>query len=63
MRGEKSRLAQRHVYFGHAYKGQEGARELLTRFRSGGGSLGLQPDRPGETTIGTDGWIYLFPDM
>jgi len=32
-------LAHRHVYFGHAYKGQEGARDLLRRFASGGGEL------------------------
>ncbi len=28
-----------HVYFAHAYKGQSGARELLERFRAGGGTL------------------------
>ncbi|MGW5478093.1 saccharopine dehydrogenase [Streptomyces sp. NPDC004008] len=32
-------LHHRHVYFGHAYKGQRGARELLGRFTSGGGAL------------------------
>jgi saccharopine dehydrogenase (NAD+, L-lysine-forming) len=32
-------LGHRHVYFGHAYKGQEGARELLRRFAAGGGQL------------------------
>ena len=28
-----------HIYFAHAYKGQTGARELLTRFVDGGGTL------------------------
>jgi saccharopine dehydrogenase (NAD+, L-lysine-forming) len=32
-------LVHRHVYFGHAYKGQEGSAELLRRFASGGGAL------------------------
>lgn len=32
-------LVHRHIYFGHAYKGQTGARELLGRFTSGGGTL------------------------
>jgi saccharopine dehydrogenase (NAD+, L-lysine-forming) len=32
-------LHHRHVYFGHAYKNQEGARELLHRFVAGGGEL------------------------
>ena len=32
-------LRHRHVYFGHAYKNQEGAGELLQRFASGGGRL------------------------
>lgn len=32
-------LANRHVFFGHAYKGQEGAADLLTRFAAGGGAL------------------------
>lgn len=32
-------LRQRHVYFGHAYKGQHGAKELLSRFVAGGGQL------------------------
>lgn len=36
---EPGRLAHRHVYFGHAYKGQDGAGDLLRRFRSGGGEL------------------------
>jgi saccharopine dehydrogenase (NAD+, L-lysine-forming) len=36
---EPGRLAHRHVYFGHAYKGQDGAGDLLRRFRSGGGAL------------------------
>ncbi|MET9608544.1 saccharopine dehydrogenase [Streptomyces sp. NPDC006512] len=32
-------LRHRHIYFGHAYKGQSGARELLSRFTAGGGAL------------------------
>jgi len=32
-------LAHRHVYFGHAYKRQEGAQDLLGRFAGGGGIL------------------------
>ncbi len=32
-------LHHRHVYFGHAYKHQEGGRELLDRFMAGGGIL------------------------
>ncbi|WP_210424354.1 saccharopine dehydrogenase [Gephyromycinifex aptenodytis] len=28
-----------HIYFGHAYKGQHGARDLLSRFVAGGGTL------------------------
>ncbi len=32
-------LVHRHVYFGHAFKGQSGSRELLARFARGGGRL------------------------
>jgi saccharopine dehydrogenase (NAD+, L-lysine forming) len=32
-------LRHRHVFFGHAYKGQAGGREVLRRFGSGGGTL------------------------
>ncbi|RRR82667.1 saccharopine dehydrogenase [Streptomyces sp. RP5T] len=32
-------LTHRHVFFGHAYKEQPGARELLRRFAAGGGAL------------------------
>ena len=32
-------LPHTHVTFGHAFKGQEGARRLLSRFRDGGGTL------------------------
>jgi saccharopine dehydrogenase (NAD+, L-lysine-forming) len=32
-------LIHRHVFFGHAYKGQGGARQLLHRFAAGGGTL------------------------
>lgn len=34
-----SPLTHRHIYFGHAYKGQPGADRLLRRFRDGGGAL------------------------
>ncbi|MFT4218790.1 MAG: hypothetical protein QM619_16635 [Micropruina sp.] len=36
---EPAALRHRHVYFGHAYKGQQGAPELLGRFVAGGGQL------------------------
>ncbi len=32
-------LAHRHIMFGHAYKGQPAGRELLKRFKAGGGTL------------------------
>lgn len=32
-------LVHRHVFFGHAYKGQPGAEELIARFAAGGGTL------------------------
>ena len=32
-------LRHRHIYFGHAYKGQRGGRTLLNRFAAGGGML------------------------
>lgn len=32
-------LRHRHVFFGHAYKGQAGAERLLSRFAAGGGML------------------------
>jgi saccharopine dehydrogenase (NAD+, L-lysine-forming) len=32
-------LRQRHIFFGHAFKGQTGGRELLDRFVAGGGAL------------------------
>ena len=32
-------LTHRHIYFAHAYKEQEGWRDLLRRFRAGGGEL------------------------
>ncbi|MGH3572971.1 MAG: saccharopine dehydrogenase [Pseudonocardiaceae bacterium] len=32
-------LIHRHVFFGHVYKGQGGARQLLHRFAAGGGTL------------------------
>lgn len=32
-------LAHTHVFFAHAYKGQEGAEQVLDRFRRGGGEL------------------------
>lgn len=34
-----SALRHRHVFFGHAYKGQDGAEALLRRFVDGGGEL------------------------
>ena len=36
---EPAELRHRHVYFGHAFKGQQGARDLLRRFVAGGGEL------------------------
>ena len=36
---EPAELVHRHVFFGHAYKGQRGAGELLRRFAAGGGEL------------------------
>ena len=33
------RLAHRHIFFGHAYKRQPGAADLLRRFAAGGGTL------------------------
>lgn len=36
---EPAALRHRHVYFGHAFKGQEGARRLLSRFVAGHGTL------------------------
>jgi saccharopine dehydrogenase (NAD+, L-lysine-forming) len=36
---EPAALTHRHVFFGHAYKGQPGAPELLRRFAAGGGAL------------------------
>lgn len=32
-------LSHRHIFFGHAYKGQAGAERLLARFARGGGAL------------------------
>lgn len=36
---EDSQLIHSHVYFAHAYKGQAGARQVLNRFKKGGGHL------------------------
>lgn len=36
---EPGELRHRHIFFGHAYKGQPGAAELLKRFVAGGGAL------------------------
>ena len=36
---DPSDLRHTHVFFAHAYKGQEGAEEVLERFRRGGGEL------------------------
>ncbi|MFH9586419.1 saccharopine dehydrogenase [Streptomyces luteogriseus] len=37
--GDPAGLTHRHIFFGHAYKGQPGAAELLGRFAAGGGAL------------------------
>lgn len=37
--GQPPALVHRHVFFGHAYKGQHGAADLLGRFAAGGGEL------------------------
>lgn len=36
---EPAALRHRHIFFGHAFKGQAGGRELLDRFVAGGGAL------------------------
>jgi len=36
---EPKKLTHRHIFFGHAYKGQPGAADLLSRFAAGGGAL------------------------
>jgi saccharopine dehydrogenase (NAD+, L-lysine-forming) len=36
---EPHALRHRHIFFGHAYKGQAGAQQLLARFVQGGGAL------------------------
>ncbi|WP_262056757.1 saccharopine dehydrogenase [Streptomyces sp. STR69] len=36
---EPAGLTHRHIFFGHAYKGQPGATDLLRRFGTGGGAL------------------------
>ncbi len=36
---EQAPLKHRHIYFAHAYKEQNGWKELLTRFKQGGGQL------------------------
>ncbi|WP_309096706.1 saccharopine dehydrogenase [Streptomyces sp.] len=36
---QPAELTHRHIFFGHAYKGQPGAAELLGRFAAGGGTL------------------------
>lgn len=36
---EPAELRHRHIFFGHAYKQQPGAADLLTRFARGGGAL------------------------
>ncbi len=36
---EPKSLRHRHIYFAHAFKGQDGARDTLERFRRGGGRL------------------------
>ncbi|WP_328827447.1 saccharopine dehydrogenase [Streptomyces sp. NBC_00252] len=36
---DPAELTHRHIFFGHAYKGQPGAGDLLGRFAAGGGAL------------------------
>tara|TARA_R110000868_G_scaffold30668_5_gene113206 strand:+ start:2207 stop:3262 length:1056 start_codon:yes stop_codon:yes gene_type:complete len=36
---ESDPLVHKHIFFGHAYKGQAGATDLLKRFKNGGGCL------------------------
>ena len=36
---QPAELTHRHIFFGHAYKGQPGASDLLSRFAAGGGAL------------------------
>lgn len=36
---DPAELTHRHIFFGHAYKGQPGATDLLSRFAAGGGAL------------------------
>lgn len=36
---QKFSLKHKHLYFAHVYKGQEGAEEILNRFRAGNGTL------------------------
>ncbi|MFE2881356.1 saccharopine dehydrogenase [Streptomyces sp. NPDC059272] len=36
---DPAELTNRHIFFGHAYKGQPGASDLLSRFAAGGGAL------------------------
>ncbi|MFJ9381272.1 saccharopine dehydrogenase [Streptomyces sp. NPDC101455] len=36
---QPTELTHRHIFFGHAYKGQPGASDLLRRFAAGGGAL------------------------
>ncbi|GAA4318948.1 saccharopine dehydrogenase [Streptomyces venetus] len=36
---DPAELTHRHIFFGHAYKGQPGAGDLLRRFAAGGGTL------------------------
>ena len=36
---DPAELTHRHIFFGHAYKGQPGASDLLSRFAAGGGAL------------------------
>lgn len=39
LRTASTPLVHRHIYFGHAYKGQRGSAQLLGRFTAGGGTL------------------------
>ena len=71
---EVNTLKHRHIMFGHAYKGQNGAEKLLDKFKNGGGSLTALPII--ETQAGdvsayiptnvisiTDGQIFLETEL
>ena len=56
---ELASLRHRHIYFAHAFKGQEGARRTLERFRRGGGRLldiEYLTDRDGKRVVAFGYW-------